>query len=111
VYRLQARAGAALLRNGAQGFRPSPIGGDYFVAFPSMHVVEVLLMIWLMRKNRTLALTPIGYVIVLVPCIFMLEEHYFIDVIAAFPLAAIAIAINEASAGPVSVSEAVGTLG
>lgn len=91
VYGLQNGAAAGLLQF-ARGFRPASFGADYFVAFPCMHLVEVILMWWFVKdRHKGLALVLAIYGIILVPCIFLLEEHYVVDVLASFPVAVIAI--------------------
>jgi hypothetical protein len=67
----------------------------YYVGFPSMHVAQPLIAAWFLRKRRYFARIVVIYTIVLIPSIFLLEEHYFMDVIAAFPLATLSIWIIE----------------
>jgi hypothetical protein len=60
-----------------------------------MHLVEVLLMIWFLRKHGNLRWILCGYAALLIPCIFLLEQHYVVDVLAALPVAAVGIVMAE----------------
>ena len=70
------------------------IGMDYFVALPSMHIVLPLIVLWYLRKWRRVAAALIAYDFLMVPAILILEWHYVVDLLAAIPVAALAIAIN-----------------
>jgi hypothetical protein len=94
VYILQQTYSAELPRF-RLGYRPVRIGADYFMAFPCMHLVQPLIVLWFLRQRRALAWIVAGYTIVLVPCIVLLEEHYVIDLIASVPVAAFAIVLVE----------------
>ena len=109
VYSLQAAA--ANLMQFRHGYRPSIIGSDYFMAFPCMHLVQPLIMIWFFRANRAVTRLLIAYAIVLAPCILILEEHYLVDILAAFPVAAMALwtvssqrAPSKTAAGEMSIT-------
>ncbi|HLW99683.1 MAG TPA: phosphatase PAP2 family protein [Candidatus Acidoferrales bacterium] len=69
------------------------IGKDYFIGFPSMHIVQPLIVLWFFRARKGLLILLIAFDILLVPAILLLEEHYLVDLIAAIPVAALAIAI------------------
>lgn len=69
------------------------IGKDYYIGFPSMHIVQPLIVLWFFRTRKRLLTLLIAFDILLVPAILLLEEHYFVDLIAAVPVAALAIAI------------------
>lgn len=94
VYILQQTYSAELPRF-RLGYRPGRIGADYFMAFPCMHLIQPLIVLWFLRERRALAWIVAGYTIVLAPCIVLLEEHYVIDLIASVPVAAIAIILVE----------------
>lgn len=70
------------------------ISTDYFIAFPCMHIVQPMIVIWFLRRWRRLAIALAAYDVLLIVAILMLEMHYVIDIIAAIPVAALAIAIS-----------------
>jgi PAP2 superfamily len=93
VYRLQQAVLAALER--IRSAAPiSTISPSYFVALPSMHLAETLIALWFLRRWKRLSILIIVYDILLVPAILLLENHYLVDLIAAVPVAVLAIAIS-----------------
>lgn len=75
----------------------SRISTDYFIAFPCMHIVQPIIVLWFLRRWRRLVVALIAYDALLVGAILMLEMHYVIDIVAALPVAALAIAITDGS--------------
>ena len=73
----------------------SRISTDYFIAFPCMHIVQPIIVLWFLRRWRRLVVALIAYDALLVGAILMLEMHYVIDIVAALPVAALAIAITD----------------
>jgi hypothetical protein len=72
----------------------SKISTDYFIAFPCMHIVQPIIVLWFMRRWRRVVVVLAFYDLVLIAAILMLEMHYVIDIIVALPVAALAIAIS-----------------
>ncbi len=72
----------------------SRISTDYFIAFPCMHIVQPIIVLWFLRRWRRIVLALIAYDFALVAAILMLEMHYVIDIAVALPVAALAIAIT-----------------
>jgi hypothetical protein len=72
-----------------RGWMPPALG--YFVAFPSMHVVQPFIAGWFLRRWRRVSLIVFGYCGLLVPAIVILQWHYFVDIIAGLMIAALAI--------------------
>ena len=76
----------------------SRISTDYFIAFPCMHIVQPIIVLWFLRRWRRMFLTLALYDLLLVAAILMLEMHYVIDILVALPVAMLSIAIT---GGPV----------
>lgn len=76
----------------------SRISTDYFIAFPCMHIVQPIIVLWFLRRWRRMFLALAVYDLVLVAAILMLEMHYVIDILVALPVAMLSIAITD---GPV----------
>ncbi|MGZ4730924.1 MAG: phosphatase PAP2 family protein [Terriglobales bacterium] len=76
----------------------SRISTDYFIAFPCMHIVQPIIVLWFLRRRRRMFLTLAVYDLLLVAAILMLEMHYVIDIVVALPVAMLSIAIT---GGPV----------
>ena len=66
---------------------------DYFIALPSMHIVQPLIVIWFLRRWRGMVIALAIYDVVLVAAILFLEMHYVIDLIVGMLVAASSIAI------------------
>ena len=62
-----------------------------------MHIVQPIIVLWFLRRWRRLVVALIAYDALLVGAILMLEMHYVIDIVAALPVAALAIAITDGS--------------
>ena len=73
------------------------ISADYFIGFPCMHMVQPIVVIWFLRPWRRLVIALAAYDVFLLVAILMIEMHYAIDILAALPVAAIAIAITDGS--------------
>lgn len=76
----------------------SRISTDYFIAFPCMHIVQPIIVLWFLRRWRRMFLALALYDLLLVAAILMLEMHYVIDILVAAPVAVLSIAIT---GGPV----------
>lgn len=70
------------------------IGTDYFIAFPSLHVADILIVLWFVRRWKRIVYVLIAYDILLIPCILLLEWHYVVDLIGGAIVAGIAIWLN-----------------
>jgi PAP2 superfamily len=77
------------------------ISTDYFIAFPCMHIVQPLIVIWFLRRSRLIMLALGVYDCFLVASILLLEMHYVIDILVGILVAATAIAI---SGGPLRLA-------
>lgn len=73
------------------------ISADYFIGFPCMHLVQPIVVIWFLRPWRRLVIALAAYDVLLLAAILMIEMHYAIDIVAALPVAAIAITITDGS--------------
>ena len=72
---------------------------DYFIAFPCMHVVQPLVVMWFLRRWKRITYVLIVYDILLVPAILLLEWHYLADLIGGVFVAAAAIGIGSLRIG------------
>jgi hypothetical protein len=81
-----------ILKGYIAGHRPDVLSPHYFAALPCMHIVQPLIALWFLRPWKRLAVLFVIFSIALIPCILLLEQHYVIDLIAAIPLLALAIA-------------------
>ncbi len=75
----------------------SRISTDYFIAFPCMHIVQPIIVLWFLRRWRRMVIALAVYDLLLIAAILLLEMHYVIDIVVALPVALVAIAIT---AGP-----------
>ena len=81
-----------------KGIPLKAISFEYFIAFPSMHIAESLIVLWFLRPwKRAFVLLSVYNVLVLVAIVF-LEWHYLVDVFAGVVVAVIAIAVADISA-------------
>ena len=90
-----------LLTNAQKFWNHTPlthISTDYYIAFPCMHIAQPLIVMWFLRQWRRIVLALAIYDLILVVAILFLEWHYLIDILASFPLAALAIASVDGSA-------------
>ncbi len=77
----------------------SRISTDYFIAFPCMHIVQPIIVLWFLRRWRRIAVALAAYDVLLVAAVLLLEMHYVIDVLVGLLVAAFAITIAGAPAG------------
>jgi hypothetical protein len=75
----------------------SRISTDYYIAFPCMHITQPLIVMWFLRRWKRIVAVLAAYDVLLVIAIVLLEWHYFVDILAAVPVAGIAIAITDFS--------------
>jgi hypothetical protein len=93
VYEIQKESLATLDK--LKSFHASDnVGLDYLIGFPCMHLVQPLIVLWSLRKWKWMVAALIVYDILLVPAILLLEWHYVVDLVAAVPVAALAIAVT-----------------
>lgn len=69
------------------------ISTDYFIAFPCMHIVQPLIVMWFLRRWTRMVIALAAYDVLLVAAVVLLEMHYVIDIIAGVLLAALVITI------------------
>ena len=79
----------------------SPVSSDFFIAFPSMHIAQPLIVLWFLRKWKRIAAVLIAYDIVLLAAIILLEWHYMVDLLGGALVAAVAIAMVHSGEGEV----------
>jgi hypothetical protein len=70
----------------------SRISFDYYIAFPCMHIVQPIIVMWFLRFWKRMLLVLAAYNVVLVVAIVLLEWHYVVDVLAGVVVAGFAIA-------------------
>jgi hypothetical protein len=70
------------------------ISRDYFIGLPSMHLVQPLIVLWFLRRWKGMVIVLIAFDVVMVLAILLLEQHYVVDLIAAIPVAVLAIAVS-----------------
>jgi hypothetical protein len=71
---------------------PRHISTDYYIAFPCMHIAQPLIVMWFLRGWKRMVLMLAAFDLLLAIAILFLEWHYFVDILASFPLAVLAIA-------------------
>jgi hypothetical protein len=72
--------------------RLSRISFDYYIAFPCMHIVQPIIVMWFLRFWKRMMIVLAAYNVVLVVAIVLLEWHYVVDVLAGVVVAGFAIA-------------------
>jgi len=70
-----------------------PIGFDYWIGFPSLHIAEPIIALWYLREWKRIASFIIIFEIFLAPSILLLEQHYLVDLFGGMVMAAVAILI------------------
>lgn len=70
---------------------PFRVDTDYYIAFPSMHIAQPLIVLWFLRKWKRIAAFLLAYDAILVGAILLLEWHYLVDVIGGVLVAVLAI--------------------
>jgi PAP2 superfamily len=68
------------------------ISFDYYIAFPCMHIVQPLIVMWFLRFWKRLTIVLAAYNLALVTAIVLLEWHYIVDILAGVVVAGCAIA-------------------
>ena len=71
------------------------IGLDYYIAVPCLHVAQAIIALWFVRQWRRIAGLFLAYNLLLLPTVLLLEQHYVVDIIGGFLVAAAAISIVE----------------
>src|SRR5260370_40944597 len=62
-----------------------------------MHIAQPLIVMWFLRRWKRIVAVLAAYDVLLVIAIVLVEWHYFVDLLAAVPVAGIAIAITDFS--------------
>jgi PAP2 superfamily len=73
------------------------ISTDYFIAFPCMHIVQPIIVLWFLRRWKRMVIALAAYDLLLIVAVLMLEMHYVIDIIVGLLVAALAIALGGGS--------------
>ena len=68
---------------------------DYFVAFPCMHIVQPLLVMWFLRRWKPFIVALSIYNSVLVVSIVLLEWHYVVDLLGGVVVTLFSIGVIE----------------
>ena len=97
IYRLQQTVVHTLDSFRAHG-HSAQIGLDYFIAFPSMHIAQPVVILCFMRKRRRLMWFFAAFDVLLVPAILLLEQHYVVDLLGGVAVALLAIGLVAAPA-------------
>jgi len=71
------------------------ISTDYFIAFPCMHIVQPLIVMWFVRRWKGMLIVLGCYDLLLLGSIFLLEWHYVVDILGGILVAVIAIYITD----------------
>jgi membrane-associated phospholipid phosphatase len=66
-------------------------GLDYFIAFPSMHVALVLIVLWYLRRWKRMVAFLIVMDLLIVFSTMLLEWHYVVDLIGGAIVALLAV--------------------
>jgi hypothetical protein len=72
---------------------PKALGTDYFIALPCLHIAQPLIALWFVRRWKVIASVLAAYCLAVIPTVFLLQEHYVVDVIGGVIVAIIAIAM------------------
>jgi hypothetical protein len=72
--------------------RLTRISFDYYIAFPCMHIVQPIIVMWFLRFWRRMMVVLAAYNVVLLVAIVLLEWHYVVDILAGVGVAGFAIA-------------------
>ena len=83
------------------------ISTDYFIGFPCMHIVQPIIVLWFLRRWKSVFYVLAAYDVLLVAAILLLEMHYVIDFLVGIVVAAVAIAItgDRGNAEPPALAE------
>lgn len=65
----------------------------YYIAFPSMHITQPLIVLWFVRQWKRPAILLLAYDIVLILSIILLEWHYIIDLVGGIAVACAALVV------------------
>jgi len=69
------------------------IDTDYYIGFPCMHIAQPLIVLWFLRKWKRITMALLAFDAVLVLAIFLLEQHYAVDLLGGVVVAILAIAL------------------
>ncbi len=64
---------------------------DYLIGFPCMHIVKPAISAWFLRKRGWLGWFFAGYTLLLIPSLFVLDQHYVVDVLGGAALIPLSI--------------------
>jgi hypothetical protein len=67
------------------------ISGDYFIAFPCMHIAQPIVVIWFLRRWKHVIGLLCLYDAMLVAAILLLDWHYVVDLVGGVLVAAISL--------------------
>jgi hypothetical protein len=89
---IQAAVTTQLTRFSQGAWRPDTIGFDYYIALPCMHFVQPLIVLWFLRDRGRIFWLVLIYDVGLIASVLLLEQHYVVDLLAAPPVAFLALA-------------------
>jgi hypothetical protein len=93
----------ALLHNGPGFITPNDLRG--LIAFPSYHVILALIVVWYARSISWLRWPLLAINLVVLVCTPEQGGHHMIDVLGAFPVTALALAIAESRKLTIAVNQ------
>lgn len=70
-----------------------PLGVEYYVSFPCMHITQPLIAMWFLRRWRRMTFILAGINILLAFSIVFLEWHYLVDLLGGVAVATLAILV------------------
>ncbi len=76
----------------------------YYVAFPSLHIVQPLIAAWFLRRWRAVSAVLYAYCVLLAGAIIVLRWHYVADILGGLAVAALSAAIVSAGSRSFSAS-------
>lgn len=69
----------------------TPLGPEYYISFPCMHIAQPLIAMWFLRRWRRIVRFLTFVNIILAFSIVILEWHYFVDLLGGVAVAAVSI--------------------
>jgi PAP2 superfamily len=71
------------------------IGLDFYIAFPSMHIAQPLIVLWFLRSMKTVVRSLLAYDFLMIFSTVLLQWHYLVDLIGGALVAIIAIKLHQ----------------
>jgi hypothetical protein len=74
-----------------QGGPIEKIAFEYYIAFPSMHTALMMIVLWFLRGRRRVVAVLLGFDLIIIAAMILLEWHYLVDVLGGAAVAVLAI--------------------